>query len=68
MKKMNRVIKHAVCLVAGASMLFSCVKKNPTSMAPGKSSTTTGLAFNEENGFQVNDYAGQPDGTKSCFH
>jgi sulfatase modifying factor 1 len=67
MKKMNRVIKHAVVLVAGVSLLFSCTKGNPTSTDPGKASTTTGMAFNEENGFQVNDYAGQPEGPNLVY-
>ncbi|MBC7450351.1 MAG: gliding motility lipoprotein GldJ, partial [Cytophagales bacterium] len=67
MKKMNRVIKHAVCVVAGASLLFSCSKGNPTSTNPGGSSTTTGMAFNEENGYQVNDFAGQPEGPNLVY-
>ena len=67
MKKMNRVIKHAVILVAGASLLFSCSKGNPTSLNPGGASTTTGMAFNEENGFTVNEYAGQPEGPNLVY-
>ncbi|MDE0470326.1 MAG: gliding motility lipoprotein GldJ, partial [Ekhidna sp.] len=40
----------------------------PTAEKPGYESSTTGLAFNdEEGGFQVNDFRGQPDGPNLIF-
>jgi formylglycine-generating enzyme len=35
--------------------------------SPGSSSSVTGAAFNEEGGFQVNDYAGQPEAPNMVF-
>ena len=68
MKKMSRVLKHVALLAVGTTLLYSCSGGgNPSSMDPGKASTTTGLAFNEENGFQVNDYEGQPDGPNLVY-
>jgi len=39
----------------------------PTAENPGYASSATGLEFNEEGGFQVNDYYGQPDGPNLVF-
>jgi formylglycine-generating enzyme len=68
MQRVFRVIK-VVSTFALASLLFSACKKGgfPTSMSPGGSSTTTGLAYNEEEGFQVAPYQGQPDGPNLVF-
>lgn len=40
---------------------------HPTASTPGQASTTTGLAFNEEDGFEVNEFLGQPDGPNLVF-
>src|ERR1700748_1758028 len=63
MKKIVRIAKGISLLTATALILASCGKKggNPTAQNPGSSSTTTGMAYNEENGFQVNDFQGQPE-------
>ena len=42
-------------------------KGAPTAKKPGVASSTTGLEFNEEGGFQVNDFQGQPDGPNLIF-
>lgn len=48
--------------------LGSCSSKgNPTSTDPGKASSTTGLAYNDEGGFEVKDFAGQPEGPNLVF-
>ena len=39
----------------------------PTAESPGYASSATGLEFNEEGGFQVNDFQGQPDGPNLIF-
>jgi gliding motility-associated lipoprotein GldJ len=48
----------------------SCNKffqKQPTAENPGEASTATGLAYNEDGGFPVNDFSGQPDGPNLVF-
>jgi formylglycine-generating enzyme len=68
MQRVNRVIK-SVSALALASMVFtSCHKSGlPTSTNPGGSSTVTGLAYNEEEGFKVAPYSGQPEGPNLVF-
>ena len=39
----------------------------PSAENPGGASSATGLEFNEEGGFQVNDFQGQPDGPNLIF-
>lgn len=51
-----------------AALIFTgCGSANPTAKNPGSESTTTGLAFNDEDGFQVNDFAGQGAGPNLVF-
>ncbi|MDA0196826.1 MAG: gliding motility lipoprotein GldJ [Bacteroidetes bacterium] len=40
---------------------------NPTSTTPGVASSATGLEYNEDGGFQVNDFQGQPEGPNLVF-
>jgi sulfatase modifying factor 1 len=62
MKKIVRIAKGISLLTVAALVLASCGKGgNPTAQKPGSASTTTGMAYNEENGFQVNRYYGQPE-------
>ncbi len=63
MKKIVRIAKGISLLTAAAFVMAACGGKggNPTAQNPGDASTTTGMAYNEENGFQVNDFAGQPE-------
>ncbi len=61
-----------VPLILGLSMILStsCNKffqKQPTAENPGEASTATGLAYNEDGGFPVNDFSGQPDGPNLVF-
>lgn len=70
MNKFVRVAKSAAYALGAALVLASCGgggSYNPTSMNPGAQSTVTGLAYNEEDGFQVNEYAGQPEGPNLVF-
>ncbi len=68
MKRIVRVCQ-ALCFVLGAGVIFSSCSKggNPTSVSPGGASTVTGMAYNEEDGFQVAAYAGQPEGPNLVF-
>lgn len=72
MKNFVRSLK-AVALSLGLSVaMYSCGllgggSGQPTSSAPGKVSTSTGLEYNEEGGFEVNDYRGQPEGPNLVY-
>ena len=68
MQRVKRVIKSVSVLAMATLAIVSCKQTgNPTSMSPGGASTATGLAYNEEDGFQVAPYQGQPDGPNLVF-
>ena len=69
MNKLVRIVKKFAYVLSAAAVLASCGggSTNPTSMSPGAQSTATGLAYNEEDGFQVNEYLGQPEGPNLVF-
>ena len=55
------------CLIGSAAFLLSCGGGNPTASSPGVVSTTTGLEYNSEEGFQVAEFRGQPDGPNLVY-
>ncbi|MBC8111420.1 MAG: gliding motility lipoprotein GldJ [Verrucomicrobia bacterium] len=68
MKQQLRLLAHL--LVAGLLLFSACKRgKTPTAQNPGKESTATGLAYNEDpaTSFQVNDFEGQPAGPNLVF-
>lgn len=67
MNKIVRVFKGISFVVCGMAILTSCSKGHPTSENPGPVSTATGLAYNEDEGFQVNEFRGQPEGPNLVF-
>lgn len=69
MRRVNRVIKSVSAAALASLALVSCGGGggNPTSTMPGWGSTATGLAFNEEEGFEVAPYQGQPDGPNLVY-
>ena len=77
LNKIEQVMKKFVVYAFSIAVLFlmdSCGKLpffggggNPTSTAPGIVSTSTGLEYNEDGGFQVNDFQGQPEGPNLVF-
>lgn len=68
MKQFVNAANHGVSWLTMAVLMASCFGKgNPTSTAPGGLSTTTGLEFNEEGGFQVSEFSGQPEGPNLIF-
>ncbi len=72
MKKTVRFFKGGLLVLLGTATLTSCFNKKggyPTSEHPGQMSTATGLTYNDEdnNGFMVNPYAGQPDGPNLVY-
>ncbi|MDB5262079.1 MAG: gliding motility protein [Adhaeribacter sp.] len=61
-------LKYVTYAAAGVMLMASCNKRgNPTSTDPGRASTKTGIEYNEEEGFQVADYADMPEGPGLIF-
>jgi formylglycine-generating enzyme len=63
-------LKNPLVIVFALFMaITSCQKtKNPSSTNPGKLSKTTGVAYNEKNGFQTaKTFKGQPNGPNLVF-
>lgn len=61
-------LESAVAAILFAAVMASCsVGGNPSSTSPGGASSATGLAYNEEGGFQVRDFKGQPSGPNLVF-
>ncbi len=55
-------------MLAGSAILASCGGDgHPTATDPGKGSMTTGLEYNAEDGFQVQDFEGQPEGPNLVY-
>ncbi len=68
MNKIVGLVKGLSLFVCGIAVLTSCSKGNkPTSENPGRISTATGLAYNEDGGFEVNEFRGQPEGPNLVF-
>lgn len=68
MQRVKSVLKSATVVALATLGLASCKPAgNPTSTNPGAGSTVTGLAYNDEDGFQVAPYQGQPDGPNLVF-
>jgi len=69
MQRVSKVLKYASAGVIASLIMTSCGGGggNPTSTNPGGASTATGVAYNEEDGFQVAPYAGQPDGPNLVY-
>jgi sulfatase modifying factor 1 len=66
---MNRFVLtiQNACLLVVAAFLFSCGSGNPDASAPGVLSTATGMEYNSEDGFQVAEFRGQPDGPNLVY-
>ena len=79
MNKLVRILKAASLIIAGATIMSSCGgSSNPTSADPGTESTVTGVpystynepgavGYDEDGGFIVSDFQGQPDGPNLVF-
>jgi gliding motility-associated lipoprotein GldJ len=68
MKKVFYAIRFVSLLMVGVFSFVACSKSGkPTSTKPGKYSTVTGLPYNEEGGFQVSPFSGQPEGPNLVF-
>lgn len=61
---MNKVVRFAKGIslaLCGVALLTACKETKPTSVNPGPSSKTTGISYNEDGGFQVDDFRGQAE-------
>ena len=70
MKTVNSVLSKITLFGLVGIIFYSCGGGgggNPTAVNPGRISTATGLEYNEEEGFQVNDFRGQPEGPNLVF-
>ena len=76
MNSLKRAFRNIGIILMSVVLLGSCQfiqnifggGSRPTSTKPGKLSTTTGLAYNDEQGgFQVSPFEGQPDGPNLVF-
>ncbi|MGK7393796.1 MAG: gliding motility lipoprotein GldJ [Candidatus Cyclobacteriaceae bacterium M3_2C_046] len=68
MKKFVRIFKGVALLTLTIAILSSCSKsRRPSASSPGGMSTATGLEYNDDEGFQVNDFRGQPEGPNLVF-
>ena len=65
MRKLGmRSLMLALVVLVGVT---SCKKKNPTSLKPGKTSSKTGLAYNQKDGFEVKKFKALPAGPDLVF-
>ncbi len=68
MKNFTNRVPGFLLIAALGAFLFSCKSgSNPTAENPGQLSTATGLEYNADEGFQVNDFRGQPEGPNLVF-
>ena len=67
MTKLVSVLKGVSSVLCGIAILTSCGSSRPDAKNPGLASTATGLEYNEDGGFQVNDFNGQPAGPNLVF-
>lgn len=68
MKKFSFVLRSVLPFAALIVLFWACKSgTNPTATRPGKFSTATGLAYNDDEGFQVLNYRGQPEGPNLRF-
>lgn len=67
MTKNFKLAESAFLLVLCAAVLSSCSKKQPTSVNPGVSSAATGIEYNVEGNFAVDDYQGQPEAPNMVY-
>ncbi len=68
MKHFVKLFYTSPLLIATIFFLGSCKSgSNPTATNPGSISTATGLEYNADEGFQVLDFRGQPEGPNLVF-
>jgi len=72
MKKIYSILNNFALFIWLVVVISACGilgggGSSPTSSSPGTYSSVTGLEYNEEGAFQVNDFRGQPEGPNLRF-
>lgn len=63
-----KLVKSALTVCCGAAVLFACGDKtHPTSVNPGPSSTATGIEYDVEGNFSLDEYRGQPEAPNMVY-
>lgn len=60
-------LKRAAYVLLAVAAFAACKTKHPTSVKPGKTSTATGIAYNQKEGFQVKKFSGPKAGPNLVF-
>lgn len=60
-------VASSLLLAMCSFLLFSCSKTQPTSVNPGSASSATGLEYDVEGNFTLNEYRGQPDAPNMVY-
>jgi gliding motility-associated lipoprotein GldJ len=67
MKQLVNQVLKAWQFVLCAAVLAACSKSQPTSMNPGQSSSVTGIEYNVEGNFTLDEYQGQPEAPNMVY-
>ncbi|MEM8967865.1 MAG: gliding motility lipoprotein GldJ [Bacteroidota bacterium] len=67
MKQLVNQVSRAWQFVLCAAVLAACSKSQPTSMNPGPSSSVTGIEYNVEGNFTLDEYQGQPEAPNMVY-
>lgn len=67
MTNFRSMLKGMPAVACGLALLSACGSSTPDAVNPGDISTATGLEYNEDGGFAVNDFNGQPMGPNLVF-
>jgi len=67
MKQLVNQVTRAWQFVLCAAVLAACSKSQPTSMNPGESSNVTGIEYNVEGNFTLDEYQGQPEAPNMVY-
>lgn len=67
MKQLVNQVPKAWQFVLCAAVLAACSKSQPTSMNPGQSSSVTGIEYNVEGNFTLDEYQGQPEAPNMVY-
>ncbi|MEM9675469.1 MAG: gliding motility lipoprotein GldJ [Cyclobacteriaceae bacterium] len=67
MKQLVNQVTKAWQFVLCAAVLAACSKSQPTSMNPGQSSSVTGIEYNVEGNFTLDEYQGQPEAPNMVY-
>lgn len=67
MKQLFNQVPKTWHFVLCTAVLAACSKSQPTSMNPGQSSSVTGIEYNVEGNFTLDEYQGQPEAPNMVY-